>query len=161
MEQENVRIEEDVVDNTDYITAIKELKENSVDKAKYDDLRLKNKQLLDALVNGQSIEQEVVKPKKDLNELRKFLTDDSLTNLDYIKSALELRNELISQGERDPFVPYGSKYVPVDEDFEAAERVAQGLQAMVDIADGNPNVFMNEYERRVVNTAPTKPKTKK
>ena len=40
-------------DTTDYIEAIKEIKENSVDKSLYEELREKNKQLIKALATGQ------------------------------------------------------------------------------------------------------------
>ena len=44
----------DVDDNTqDYITAIKELKQNSVDRSEYDKLKAENKKLIQAVVNGQ------------------------------------------------------------------------------------------------------------
>ena len=49
---------EGVVDNTDYIAAIKELKENSVDRSKYDALKAENKKLLDSIVNGTEIAQQ-------------------------------------------------------------------------------------------------------
>ena len=54
----------DAVDNTDYIAAIKELKQNSVDRSKYEALRAENKKLLDSIVNGTEIAQPVVEQKK-------------------------------------------------------------------------------------------------
>ena len=57
MQDENLkRDEEEVVDNTNYIDAIKDLKQNSVSKEKYDALAAENKKLVDALVNGEEIE---------------------------------------------------------------------------------------------------------
>ena len=56
-ELENMRteVENNQVTDTsvDYISAINEIKQNSVDRAAYDKLRAENKQLLDTLVNGQ------------------------------------------------------------------------------------------------------------
>ena len=54
-DNETMRNEEVVVDNTDYIDAIKDLKQNSVGKDKYDALKAENKKLLDAIVNGQEL----------------------------------------------------------------------------------------------------------
>ena len=153
-ELENKRNEEVVVDNTDYIDAIKELKQNSVEKAKYDALRLENKKLLDSLVNGQVVEKEEEKPVADLQELRrKVFNNEGQTNLEYVTNVLNLRNELLAQGYEDPFIPQGSKVNPTQADYEKANRVAQVFQEMVDESEGDPNVFLNEYQRRVKDTS--------
>lgn len=141
-----------VDDNTDYIAAINELKANSVDRSKYDALKAENKKLLQAVVNGQQIEGQVQAEQPSIDELRSKLfrsEDNSLTNLEYIDTALKLRTALIEKGEPDPFVPTGSKYNPTQSDYEKAERVATILQEMVDDSQGDPHVFLNEYQRRV------------
>ena len=147
------RNEEQVEDMTqDYVAAIKELKQNSVNKADYEALRLENKKLLDAVVNGQTVEQEI-KEVADINELRKkVFNNPNQTNLEYVTNALNLRNALLEQGYEDPFVPHGEKIVATDDDYARAERVATVLQEMVDVADGDPTVFRNEYTRRVKET---------
>ena len=142
------------VGNTDYIAAIKELKENSVDRAKYEALRADNKRLLDAVVNGQTVE-NTVKPQVDIQDLRNELFNKEYqTNIQYVKNALKLRTALIESGEPDPFLPYGSKIVPTDEDIATANRVAAVLQEGVDYADGDSAIFTNEVQRRTVDTAP-------
>lgn len=155
MQDENMRVEENKVEDMtpDYLAAIKELKQNSVDKADYDALRLENKKLLDAVVNGQQVETSV-EAKEDISELRKQLFDnyEDMTNLTYVETALKLRNRLLEEGQADPFVPHGEKVVASDADYLRAERVANALQEMVDVADGDPNVFRNEYQRRVKET---------
>lgn len=134
----------------DYLEAIKSLKENSVDRSKYDELRAENKKLLQAVVNGQTLEAEVVKPEVNIQELRnKLFNNSEQTNLEYVSNALNLRKALIESGEEDPFVPQGSQYNPTQADYEKAERVATVLQEMVDISEGDPNVFRNEYQKRV------------
>lgn len=152
-ELQDKRVEENVENtNADYIAAIKELKQNSVDKDKYDALVLEKKQLLDALVNGQEVEVDN-KAETDLSSLRKELFEnDNLTNLEYVSKALELRNALLEKGEEDPFVPHGSMISPTQADYEKAERVATVLQEMVDVSEGDPNVFLNEFQRRVKET---------
>ena len=52
----------------DYIAAINELKQNSVDRNKYDELRAENKKLLQAVVNGQQPERVSNVPKKSIEE---------------------------------------------------------------------------------------------
>ena len=142
------------VDNTDYIAAIKELKENSVDRAKYEALRADNKRLLDAVVNGQTVE-NTVKPQVDIQALRNELFNkENQTNLQYVENALKLRTALIESGEQDPFLPYGSKIVQTAEDIATANRVAAVLQECIDYADGDSAIFTNEVQRRTVDTAP-------
>ena len=154
--QNNTELEKDVnvVDNTDYIEAIQALKENSVDRAKYEALRADNKRLLDAVVNGQTVE-NTVKPQVDIQALRNELFNkENQTNLQYVENALKLRTALIESGEQDPFLPYGSKIVPTDEDIATANRVAAVLQECIDYADGDSAIFTNEVQRRTVDTAP-------
>lgn len=152
----SVSQQENVNDSIDYISAINEIKQNSVSKEAYDKLKADNKKLLDSLVNGKEIDIENSKPA-DVTELRKklFNKDKPLSNLDYISTALQLRNALIDQGEPDPFLPVGEKVVITDSDIEKAENVASVLQDMVDIADGNNVVFNQEYQRRVVDSIAT------
>lgn len=150
MEEENVTsMPENVDDTNNYIEAIKTIKENSVDKAAYDKLKEENKQLLQSLVKGEKIESK--EEPVDINELRqKILADESLTNLEYIESALKLRDELMKKGNKDPFLPYGHNIIPTDEDIDKANKVASVLQECVDIADGDSSVFTNELQRRLV-----------
>ena len=159
MANEEMRNEETVVENTDYLTAIKELKENSVDRSKYEALKADNKRMLDMIVNGQQVETSVQKPEVDINALRKELfNNDNQTNLQYVENALKLRNALIEKGEVDPFLPHGSKIVPTDSDVECANRVAAILQEWVDYAEGDSQIFTNEVQRRTVDTGPMRRK---
>lgn len=152
----SVSQQENVNDSIDYISAINEIKQNSVSREAYDKLKADNKKLLDSLVNGKEIEIENSKPV-DVAELRSklFNEDKTLSNLDYISTALQLREALLNQGEPDPFLPVGEKVVITDSDIEKAETVASVLQDMVDIADGNNVVFNQEYQRRVVDSIAT------
>lgn len=137
-----------VVDNTDYIEAIKTLKQNSVDRSKYDELKAENKKLLDSIVNGQTVEVENQPQYRDVNVIRDELFNHEHNNLDYMKLTLELRNTLIAKGERDPFLPYGANIAPTAEDIEKAEKCAQIYQECVDYADGDSKLFTQELQRR-------------
>lgn len=155
-EQEKLEKRNEVVDNqtddttVDYISAIKEIKENSVDRSKYDQLRTENKRLLDSLVNGTEVNIEKQEEKRDITEIRDSLFNNENSNLSYIKNALDLRNTLIENGEPDPFLPIGSQIMPTDSDIQTAEKVANVLQECVDYADGDSAVFTNELQRRMV-----------
>ena len=140
----------EVVDNTDYIAAIKELKENSVDRAKYDQLRAENKKLLDSIVNGTSVEMPAKEEKKSVEELRAAYLKEDQSNLEYITNTLKLREAIIAEGKPDPFLPIGNQIMPTDEDVKTAQKVAEVLQECVDYADGDSAVFTNELQRRMV-----------
>ena len=159
-ENENVVVE----DNTnDYIDQIKKLKENSVSKDDYDKLRLDNKRLIDALANGTPID-GVVEPKvsavENINNLRSKLFGkvSNLNNLEYCKTAVELRDALIENGERDPFLPFGHEVVATDSDYETAERVANVMRECIDYADGDSDIFTSELQRRTVDVVIPKKK---
>lgn len=149
MEEKETSVTGEVEDNTDYITAIKELKENSVDKSKYEKLRLENKKLLDSIVNGTPAEVKV-EDKKSIEELRAAYLKEDQSNLEYITNTLKLREAIIAEGKPDPFLPIGEQILPTDEDVATANKVAQVLQECIDYAEGDSNVFTNELQRRLV-----------
>ena len=140
----------EVVDNTDYIAAIKELKENSVDRSKYDQLKAENKKLLDSIVNGTDAGLPKPDEKKSIEELRKAYLKEDQSNLEYITNTLALREAIIAEGKPDPFLPIGNQIMPTDNDVATAEKVAKVLQECVDYAEGDSAVFTNELQRRTV-----------
>ena len=157
MEEEKKAVsgtESQIDTNQDYISALNEMKKNTVSKEAYDKLRADNKKLLDTIVSGQSLEQTEVKQEVDVDALRKELFGKSrrdLSNLEYVDKTLKLRKALMEKGEQDPFVmKAGRTSSPEAEDFKKAERVASVLQECVDIADGNDSVFDNEFQRRLI-----------
>ena len=159
-ENENVVAVED--NTNDYIAQIKNLKENSVSKEDYDKLRLDNKRLIDALANGTQM--DVVESKTStadkINELRTklFSKGNNLTNLEYCDTALQLRDALIENGERDAFLPFGHNVIATDSDIETANRVATIMKECIDYADGDSDIFTNELQRRTVDVVIPKKK---
>lgn len=158
-ENENVVVE----DNTnDYIDQIKKLKETSVSRDDYDKLKADNKRLIEALASGTQM--DVVEPKVNtadkINELRTklFSKGSNLNNLDYCKTAVELRDALIEKGERDPFLPFGHNVIATESDIESAERVATVMKECIDYADGDSDIFTNELQRRSVDVVIPKKK---
>ena len=142
--------------NNDYIDAIATLKQNSVEKARYEKVKQENKKLLDALVNGGQLDAEAIKeqPKEDIQALRdKVFNKEGQSNLEYWTNVLALRDRLLEEGQEDPFVPQGRKIQASVQDYEAAQRVADGMRSLVDYADGNNEVFLSEYQRRVRDTS--------
>ena len=138
-----------VEDSTpDYLAAIKELKQNSVDRSEYDKLKAENKKLIEAVVNGQPGDVESKPQLRKSEEVREELFNNEHTNLDYVKLALELRSSLMSEGKPDPFLPMGSQIAPTADDVEKAEKVAQIYQECIDYAEGDSKLFTQELMRR-------------
>ena len=154
LEEKEISVTGTVEDNTqDYINAIKDLKQNSVDRSEYEKLRAENKKLIDAVVNGMpgQEEQVVVKHSKEqIDDLRNdlFNSPRELNNLEFITKAMELREALMENGEPDPFLPVGKQISPTRDDIEGAEKVAQVYKECIDYAEGDSEVFTNELMRR-------------
>ena len=154
LEEKETNVTGNVEDNTqDYLAAIKELKENSVNRSEYDKLRAENKRLIDAVVNGQpgQEEQVVVKHSKEqIDDLRNdlFNSPRELNNLEFITKTMELREALMENGEPDPFLPVGKQISPTRDDIEGAEKVAQVYKECIEYAEGDSEVFTNELMRR-------------
>lgn len=145
-EEENV-----VQDNTKkYIDEIAKLKKETVSIEDYKKLEAENKNLLNSIVNDLNPRKEEDKEVADINELRKRLRKDDPSNLEYVKNVLELRDAVLSSGGNDPFLPYGKKIVPTNDDIEAANRVATVLKECVDYANGDSLLFTNELYRRII-----------
>ena len=153
-EEKEISVTGTVEDNTqDYLAAIKELKQNSVDRSEYDKLRAENKRLIDAVVNGQPGQEEPVvskHSKEQIDDLRNelFNSPKELNNLEYVTKAMELREALMENGKPDPFLPVGKQISPTRDDLEGAEKVAQVYKECIEYAEGDSEVFTNELMRR-------------
>lgn len=140
-----------IEDNTQkYIDEITKLKKETVSIEDYKKLEVENKNLLNSIVNDLHPKKEEDKPVVDIEKLRNNLRKDDLSNLEYVKNVLELRDAVIASGRTDPFLPYGKKIVPTSQDVEAANRVATGLKECVDYANGDSLLFTNELYRKII-----------
>ena len=139
-----------------YIDEIQNLRETTVSKDQYEKKCEGNRRLIQSLANGTPLpgaEQEP--PKPSIDELRKKLANgDQLSNLEYVKTVLALRNSLIEKGEQDPFVPQGANVKPEATDWATAQRVADAFQSCVDYADGDSEIFTTELMRITKDSAP-------
>lgn len=150
LEQQNTEQE------PDYIKQIEDLRANSVSRADYDKLKAEHNRAMNALINGGQMDDPKAE-KVDKDALRKELynsQDNGLSNLDYWQKTLTLRQAIIDDGGKDPFLPYGQKIAPTAEDVEAANRVAKVVQECIDYADGDSRIFTNELDRRTTDMAP-------
>lgn len=143
---------------------IEEVKKNSVPKEKYDKVKKELDEVYSKVLKGENLDlpKAPIDKKKRMEELKsqlygKSIDDSNMTNLDYIKDTLELRNLIIEQGGDDPFLGVRKKGVVVTEnDYEKAQNIADTLQEMVEEADGSADAFRTIYARRVVDAVPPK-----
>ena len=132
----------------EYVENIKKLKASTVSKEEYDRLLADRAELARALIDAQpgtgGGSGNEGKDAPSIEDLRKSLFgagSESLSNLDFVKNALELRKQVIATGGYDPFVPQGAKARATPEDYDAAQRVADVLEDCVEKADGDSGAF--------------------
>lgn len=158
--EEIMRNEENVVDNTDYVDAIRKIQENSVSKDKYDALVADRKKLLEAVVNGQQLAEEKEEPLASrLEYYKKFKENNFSTDMETMQNLVNLRKATIKEYGLDPCVtgnygltPEGGKLEPT---YGEAETIAEQFDIIEDIlkeADGNPL----EYQRLMQSHLPRK-----
>lgn len=142
----------------DPVQAINELKQNSVSKEEYNKVVSEKNKYLKALIDGNQIAEAQPKEPVDIDALRKDLFGGSkdLTNLEYAQKSLELRDALIERDGVDIFVGRGSKLTPTDDDYEAAQRVADAFKQCIDVAQGDSEIFTRELMRITEDVAPHK-----
>lgn len=164
MENTNKKIDEKVVETgttpeqtqtadleNDYLEAIKELKANSVDRKEYLKLKEENKKLLKEVVSGEISPNRVESASgPSIEDLKKKLTKTT-TNLDYIKTMLDIRDLRLEEtkGKEDIFLATGHNTMPTADEIANADFTARKLRELVDEADGDPNRFIALYNSNV------------
>ncbi len=142
--------------NQHYISALNDMKKNSVSKAEHERVVNENRMLTEALVNGSAVDNtQPIEDSRDINEVREVLFGgESLSNLEYAKNVLELRDLELKSGNPDPFLPSGKNVVPSFEDETKAQNVADALKHAIEYSDGDSALFTQELQRITVDTAP-------
>lgn len=144
-------------DVSQYISAINEMKSSTVSKESFEKLQKENKELLKSLVNGtpagDSVASKIQEKSVEVDELRKDLYSkekvQNLSNLDFIKKTLILREKIMDNGEQDPFLPSGANSQVTSIDVEEAEKVADVLEQCVEQANGSSEVFTALLQSRM------------
>ena len=133
----------------EYLDEIEHLRDTTVSKEEYAKLKATNNELLKRLAKGDFDPQQEKPEEVDLNALRKSIFQESVTNLEYVKNALKLREEIIKKEGKDIFLPYGHNYTASQEDIDKAQNVADVLQECVEESDGNSQVFTAILQSRL------------
>ena len=132
-----------------------DIKKNYV---KRDELEAANKRyddLVKGILEGNVPDLSGDDGKPDIAKLKKELyhSERPLSNLESCELTLKLRKAIMDEGGQDPFLPNDGS--ATQQDIEQAERVAEGLQACVDAAGGDPIAFMAAFNQRVREGTPT------
>ncbi len=131
----------------DVISEVNKIKENMVNKTDYDRLRAERDKYAKALIEGTKVnDQKTATPVEDLRK-KLFNNNNELSNLEYVSTALELRNAILETSGEDIFVGKGSKLTPDDNDYIQAQKVADAFSHCIEVADGNSEVFTRELMR--------------
>ena len=144
-------------DNVSLAKALKETRENSVSKEEYERLKAENKRLVSEIINGEggSGNGQATPPQEaDIEALKNKLYGpkcSELTNLEFWKLTLELRDAVIKKDGVDPFLPHGANIKPTDNDVERANAVAQVVSECIEEADGDSGVFTALLQSKINN----------
>lgn len=143
MENENVMTAED------YITALGDLKANSIEKSEYERILAENAKLTNALASGFRQEAEVNEPEVDIPELRKkLLTNKYKNDMEYFKDMKTLRDAIVEKEGVDPFVNQAAENVSAE--ISNAEQVAQLIDFALEEADGDPVKFSAVFNSKLI-----------
>lgn len=123
----------------DFIELAKKQREDTVKKSEYDKLVAERNRLMESILDGKELRPEVAAKEVNVAELKKKMTDPDISNLEFIKTSLELRKAAIEKGEGDPYLPRGTSVS--DSEADRAEQIAKTLQECVDESRGSESVF--------------------
>ena len=148
--------------NIELAKALKELRENSVSKEDYEKVVAENKGLVDQIINGEggSGNGQPTPPENldaDIESLRNKLygpKSSELSNLEFCKATLELRDKVIARDKVDPFLPRGTNIKPTDYDTQRANAVADVMRECIEEANGDSGVFTALLQARTNNDTP-------
>lgn len=154
--EKRVEVQNDPTQGTelDPISALNEMRKNTVPKAEHEKLKAENAKLLGIVIRGETVEGPTKEEPVDLDKLRRDLFfNENLDNLEYAKKSLQLRKAVMDQGGMDPFLPVGERIRPTAQDVEAAERTARVFKECIEYADGNSEIFTQELMRRTIDSS--------
>lgn len=150
----NQTTQEQTQSAAEYIEAIKQLKATTVSKEDYDALQAEKKQLLESLLNGETHTSEQTPETPDYEAIKQetrtklFSEGSELTNLEYCKNALKLREAVLKTDGVDIFVGSGHQLSPTQEDYDKAQRVAEVMAECIEAAEGNSEIFTAQLMTR-------------
>ena len=141
--------------------ALEEARKNSVSKEEFEKLQEENRRLVSEIINGEGGAgngQQAAPEQASIEDLRTKLYGpkaSELTNLEFCKLTLDLRDAVIAQDGYDPFLPHGAKIKPTEQDIERADLVARTIKDCIEKSEGNSEVFTALLQAEIANDTPT------
>jgi hypothetical protein len=139
------------------IEQIQEMKRNYIPKDQFEKVVKERDEAYAAMLNGDELPGQEnidnVKSRIDrIHVLRDELFGDSIenspmTNLDYFKKTLELRDLVMEDGGVDPFLSPATNITQAD--AEKGEFIAEELRQMIKDSGDDPDAFRALYQARV------------
>ena len=172
-EEEQKKLEEQKKQQQDdngaakYLEIIKELKENTVPKEKFEKLEKENAELFKAVADGDSFngnndpsDDSKESPSDVIKRTSAVLFNgEEVSNLEYWKNALDYRDACIEATGKDPFETMGSAH-DIEEPVKIEAQVSR-IREIIKEADGDETAFINLFNRSMVSTAFDNNKVKK
>lgn len=131
-----------------YADALDEMKAHTVPKEEYEKVLAERDTLVKRSLTQRELHLNPQPETVDLNQIRKELFTEHITNYDYVQKALKLRQGIIDQGGRDIFVSPTSGRV--EEDEKEARKVAKIMQECLDFCKDNHELFPSVLQSRLV-----------
>lgn len=156
MTEEEIKKEAITPTKTDLLDEAQALSEMSKKvstlEAQNAELMAAKKKYYDAILNGQTVEDNGPKYRTK-DEIRKDLfgrdDKDNMTNLEYATLAVELDDACIREDGESCFLPKGKNVTVTSDERETAVRFHDCLETCIKEADGDPEVFDQALNRRI------------
>lgn len=151
--ENNENVENIETPEMNYAEVIKNLKATTVSREEYERVMNENKTLANALatspVKSTDEPEEELPTDEYIDGLRKklFKINGGISNREFIKTSLDLRDALMARGERDPFLPVNKEYIDNPSDMAAVNNLANGLREIVEYSGNDDALFNSELKR--------------
>ena len=143
-------------DTAALLKVIEDMQNSMVSKEQYEALQADNRKLVQSIANGARVsstvnEDTAVSAQELVNKMRsQGITTPELSNLEYVKTALQYRDAVLKEKGVDVFLPNGHTFVATETDIATAQHMADTLRECVDLADGNNTIFTAQLQSRLV-----------
>lgn len=149
IETTTIPAEEGANENLAYIKAIQELRDSTVDKKLYNRLKEERDTLIQSMANGETFATAEATQERTLAECREAFMTKTTSQCEFMEKVLALREAALREGEPDPNVAFGHHLTPTPYDYQRAQEIADICREVLDYADGDDKVFINEITRRM------------
>lgn len=131
----------------DLLNEVKQIRENSVPKEKYEELLAEKKKLIrDFVYGGDSTEVKETEPT--IEELRSKIFGDNveqMSNREFWQNVSKLYHTRLEQDGENIFLPKGKKTRYERKDYEVVSSMMETIDSMLEDTVDNPALFTNLF----------------